>query len=46
MFTRRSEKQDENVFAVVKTDEEWKDQLTRGAVRRAAPRRYGACVVG
>jgi len=28
MFTRRSDKQDEMVFAVVKPDEEWKDELT------------------
>ena len=46
MFTRRSDKQDETVFAVIKPDEEWKDEAHAGAVRGAAPRRYGARLVG
>ena len=38
MFTRKSEKHDETVFEVTKTEDEWKDQLTpdRYAVLRRA----------
>ena len=46
MFTRKSDKQHATAFEVTKADAEWRQQLIARPVRRAAPGRHRARLVG